>query len=263
MAEKNIFWLVDVGKSIQTKNKKKEILKGINLQIKQQEFVCIMGPTGCGKSTLMRLLAGIDRCDEGILKFEVEQETAIRSKKQFRDVGVAYQSDNLFEWLTVEKNIRQPIDVFGLEKELEGKKRVNEMLQLTGLTNYRDCYPCELSGGMRQRCAFGRALAHDPEVLLLDQPFGALDAITRKILGTELLKIWKQEHKTVVMVTNSVPEALMLANRIVVLSQAPAEITEILDNPLSYEERLGNLQESQIYVELSERLNQLVHSERR
>ena len=134
------------------------------------------------------------------------------------------------------------------------------MLELTGLKNYSDCYPRELSGGMRQRCAFARALAHDPEVLLLDQPFGALDAITRKILGIELLKIWKEAtDKTVIMVTNSVVEALMLAQRVIVLSAAPATVFTEVINPLSYEERIGDLAENETFITLSEKLNALVH----
>lgn len=259
MAEKHVFQLIDIGKSIKTKERSKEILQGINFTVGEGEFVCIMGSTGCGKSTLMRLLCGIDKYDEGIMFYKGSEIKNGMRKDMLKDIGVAYQSDNLFEWQTVTKNIENPINVFKLKKSMNVSERMEKMLDLTGLKNYRNCYPKELSGGMRQRCAFGRALAHDPEVLLLDQPFGALDAITRKILGIQLLKIWHESGKTVVMVTNNVQEALMLAQKVVILSPAPAKVLEIVENPLTYEERTSDLAENEKFLALSERLNQLVH----
>lgn len=137
------------------------------------------------------------------------------------------------------------------------------MLKLTGLEKYRNCYPHELSGGMRQRCAFGRAFVHDPEILLLDQPFGALDAITRKILGIELLKIWKEQKKTVVMITNSVPEALMVAQRVLVLSSAPGTITHEVEVDIPYEERFEEMGNKEKFIKLSETLNAYVHEKKK
>lgn len=256
----SIYELIDVCQSKKLKDGKKEIVKNVNMTVKKGEFICIMGPTGCGKSTLMRLLCGVDRYTDGILMYQDSEVKGGMNKHMLQHIGVAYQSDNLFEWQTVKKNIENPINIFGLGKQMDVEERLNRMLELTGLKNYSDCYPRELSGGMRQRCAFARALAHDPEVLLLDQPFGALDAITRKILGIELLKIWKEAtDKTVIMVTNSVVEALMLAQRVIILSAAPATVFTEVINPLSYEERIGDLAENETFITLSEKLNALVH----
>lgn len=259
MTEKQIFQLIDVGKSIRTKERSKEILQGVNLTVNEGEFVCIMGSTGCGKSTLMRLLCGIDKYEEGIMFYKGSEIKNGMRQDMLKDIGVAYQSDNLFEWQTVARNMENPIRVFHLKNTMNVPERIEKMLDLTGLKNYRSCYPKELSGGMRQRCAFGRALAHDPKVVLLDQPFGALDAITRKILGTQLLKIWHDSGKTVVMVTNNVQEALMLAQKVVVLSPAPARVVEVVENPLTYEERITDVTENEKFLALSERLNHLVH----
>lgn len=259
MAEQNIYFLENVSLMKGTKDTVKEVLKNINLRIREKEVVCIMGPTGCGKSSLMRLLSGLDTVTDGIIMLDKTDIKQGISKKVRRDIGIVYQSDNLFEWRTVYKNVREPLEVFGLLKTIDTDARIMEMLELTGLKNYKDCYPKELSGGMRQRCAIARGLVHNPKILLLDQPFGALDAITRKALGTELLKIHHDTEKTVVMVTNSVQEALMLADRIVILSEAPATVMEIVDVPLTYEERNHNLMENEIFHALSDRLNQLVH----
>lgn len=263
MGPSSIYKLVDICQNRKSDGGKKEIVKHIDMSVKTGEFVCVMGPTGCGKSTLMRILCGVDTYSDGIMVFDGTEVKGGMNKKQLARIGVAYQSDNLFEWQTVEKNIQNPINIFGLKKKMNVPERIQKMLDLTGLKNYRDCYPKELSGGMRQRCAFARALAHDPEILLLDQPFGALDAITRKILGIELLKIWKEAgDKTVVMVTNSVSEALMLAQRIIILSPAPATISTEIENPMTYEERVGDLTENPRFIELSEQLNVLVHSQK-
>lgn len=259
MAGENVFKLIDINKSIRTKENIKAIIKNINFQIRRKEFVCIMGPTGCGKSSLLRIMAGLDQYTDGIMNYEDNEVKSGIPKNMRHNIGIAYQSDSLFEWLTVAQNIQQPINVFGLKGKVDVPQRVDEMLELTGLKNYKDCYPKELSGGMRQRCAFGRALVHDPGVLLLDQPFGALDAITRKVLGTELLKTWHESDKTVVMVTNNVTEALMLAQRVIVLSPAPATVTEIVEVPISYENRLDDLRDNEKFLALSEKLNKLIH----
>lgn len=260
----SVYKLIDVCQSKKLKDGTKEIVKNVNLTIEKGEFVCVMGPTGCGKSTLIRLLCGVDVYTDGILMFEDTEVKGGMRKNMLQQIGVAYQSDNLFEWQTVKKNIQNPINIFGLKKTMDVEKRLLDMLELTGLKNYSECYPKELSGGMRQRCAFARALVHDPDILLLDQPFGALDAITRKILGVELLKIWKEAggKKTVIMVTNSVSEALLLAKRVIVLSAAPAQIVTEVQNPLRYEERIGDLAESALFLELSEKLNALVHAKK-
>ena len=256
-----IFEIENVFLNKETKNGIAHILNDISFSVEKGEFVCIMGPTGCGKSSLMKLLGGLDFCTSGkvsILGKNPAEKNAI-TKEMLRNIGIAFQSDNLFEWETVEKNIQKPIDVFGLKKEIDVKARTEEMLNLTGLVKTRMCYPHELSGGMRQRCSFGRALIHSPEILLLDQPFGALDAITRKILGIELVKIHEKEKKTVVMVTNSIPEALMLADKVIVLSACPASIIHEVKVDFTYEERLSDLSENKTYQAMCETLNKYVH----
>lgn len=256
-----IFELEHVYFQKQTKNGIAHILNDISFSVEKGEFVCIMGPTGCGKSSLMKLLGNLEYITSGsisILGKDPSQKNAI-TKEMLRNIGTAFQSDNLFEWETVEKNMQKPIDVFGLRKEIDVKARTEEMLNLTGLLKTRMCYPHELSGGMRQRCSFGRALIHSPEILLLDQPFGALDAITRKILGIELVKIHEKEKKTIVMVTNSIPEALMLADKIIVLSACPAKIIHEVKVDFTYEERLSDLAENKTYQEMSETLTKYVH----
>lgn len=259
MAERNVYFLENVSEVRRTKEGHKKILKNVNLRVKEKEFVCIMGPTGCGKSSLMRLLSGLDRFSDGILLLNGREIKNGVSKEERREIGIVYQSDNLFEWRTVYKNVREVIEVFGLKKTMNVEERILKMLEMTGLNNYKDCYPKELSGGMRQRCAIARALVHDPKILLLDQPFGALDAITRKALGAGLLKIYHETEKTVVMVTNSVTEALMLADKVVVLSEAPATVADVVKVPLTYEERTGNLAENKKFLSLSDELEQLVH----
>lgn len=259
MAEQNIYFLENVSLVKSTGDVHKEILKNMNLRINKKEVVCIMGPTGCGKSSLIRLLSGLDMMTQGIIMLDGTDIKQGISRNGRRNLGIVYQSDNLFEWRTVYKNVREPLEVFHLTKEVNADERILQMLELTGLKNYKDCYPKELSGGMRQRCAIARGLVHDPQILLLDQPFGALDAITRKALGMELLKIHHETEKTIIMVTNSIQEALLLADRVVILSEAPATVNAVVKVPLTYEERSHDLVENKTFQTLSDRLNQLVH----
>lgn len=262
MAADNLIDLNSIYWKIPGKSDNREIIHNLELKIKTGDFVCIMGPTGCGKSTLLKIIAGLIKVEDGIYAYDGEMITTSIPKNKLKNVGIAYQSDSLCEWLTAEKNIRLPISVFGLKNEFDVSERVERMINLVGLKNYRDCYPHEMSGGMRQRCAFARALVHNPDVLLLDQPFGALDAITRKALGAELLKMWHEENKTVVMITNNVSEALMLANKVVVLSNAPATVVKEIKVNIPYEDRFKNLMENEEFNVLSEKLGLLVRAEK-
>lgn len=262
MAETVLLSMAHGSKSKQNGKEFREIVKDVSLSVNTHDFVCIMGPTGCGKSTLMQMLSGVDACDSGTYQFQNQDVTRGMKKNLLRNIGVVFQSDNLFEWRSVYRNVREPIEVFGLKKTMDVEARILAMLELTGLKNYRDCLPKELSGGMRQRCSIARALAHDPKTLFLDQPFGALDAITRKALGWELLKIWKESQKTVVMVTNNVTEALTLATKVVILSKAPATVSQVVEIPFTYEERTQNLMEHPQYLELREKLDALVHTQK-
>lgn len=251
----SIYW------SIPGENTKKEILRNINLKIEKGDFVTIMGPTGCGKSSLMKLILGLTEVKDGVYVYDGQSIATGIPKEKLKNVGIAYQSDSLFEWLTVEKNIKQPIKILGMKNKYDVDKRVEKMLELVGLRNYKECYPHELSGGMRQRCAFARAIVNYPDVLFLDQPFGALDAITRKMLGCELLKMWKEEKKTVVMITNNVTEALRVSNKVIVLSKAPATVVEEINVDIPHEERFEKLHMNEEFIRLSKKLNKLVRQD--
>lgn len=195
----------------------------INLTVRDGEFLSIVGPSGCGKSTLLDLLAGLEPASSGAIYVNGK-----RVDGPDQEVGIVLQGYALFPWRTVRKNVE-----FGLEiKELEKKERreiSQRYIELVGLTGFEDSYPHELSGGMRQRVAIARALAYDPVVLLMDEPFAAVDAQTREVLQEELLRIWEQTGKTVVFITHSIEEAIFLSDRIAVMSSNPGTIKEVLE----------------------------------
>lgn len=192
-------------------------LDDVSFDVCAQEFVSILGPSGCGKSTLLRIIAGLSSYD-GALNVNGEDVTA-----PMDDVGIVFQSANLLPWRTVEANLRLGVEIRG---ETAEPGRMKSMLSMIGLDGFEGAYPHELSGGMRQRVAIGQALVRDPKVLLLDEPFGALDALTRDKLNIELLRIWQAEKKTVVLVTHSIPEAILLSDRVLVMSGRPGRLVE-------------------------------------
>jgi NitT/TauT family transport system ATP-binding protein len=195
-------------------------LQDINLAIRRGEFVCIVGPSGCGKSTFLNLIAGFDRPSRGELRL---RGRAI--EKPGADRGVVFQEHALFPWLTVRQNIAFGPSVRHV-KRAEYVPRIDALLELVGLTNFALLYPDQLSGGMRQRAAIARALVNDPEILLMDEPFGALDLLTREAMQRELARIWGETGKTVVLVTHSVDEAVLLGDRVVVFTTHPGRIKE-------------------------------------
>ena len=249
-----------VGKSFDTGKGKNDVLRNISLNIHEGEFVCIMGSTGCGKSTLMRIMSGIEKCSSGTFNLYEHDVTKGIPKKYLNHLGTMFQSDNLLEWRTVYDNVKLPLEVFGIRNFPDSKQRITSALELVGLLDYKDCYPKELSGGMRQRCAVARALVHSPDILLMDQPFGALDAITRKTLNQELLKIYHKTGCTGVMVTNNVSEALTIATRVIVLGQSPTTITAKIDVPFTYEERINDLIENPEFLKLRAELDRYVRA---
>ena len=193
-------------------------LDRISFDIYPQEFVCILGPSGGGKSTLLRILVGLLPASEG----EVYYKGRLVNVPQ-NDIGFVFQNANLMPWRTVLENIMLPLELSG-KKGVEARLAAKEMVELVGLHGFEDTLPRDLSGGMAQRVAIARALVHDPQVLLLDEPFGALDALTRERMGIELMRIWQARKKTVVMVTHSISEALFLADRVLVLSARPGQL---------------------------------------
>ena len=201
-------------------------LDRVSFEVNPQEFVCLVGPSGSGKSTLLRLLAGLLRPTEGRVLFEGESLTSPR-----RRIGFVFQKANLMPWRTVRANVGLPLELQGVPAA-ELNARTQELIDLVGLSGFEQSLPRDLSGGMEQRVAIARALVHNPDVLLLDEPFGALDALTRERMGAELLRIWEARTKTVVMVTHSIPEALLLSDRVLVLSSRPGQVRLALDVPL-------------------------------
>ncbi len=198
-------------------------LDDVSFSVADGEFVCLVGPSGCGKTTLFRVVAGLTEATDGRVLLDGTEVTAPTT-----DMGVVFQEYHLFPWLTVEENVG-----FGLERSdrpaAERDRRVDEMLDLVGLAEFRDAYPKSLSGGMKQRVAIARALAVDPDLLLMDEPFGAVDAQTREMLQRELLDVWASTGKTVLFVTHDVAEAVTLADRVVVMAAEPGRVREVVD----------------------------------
>lgn len=201
-------------------------LENISLQVWPREFVCLIGPSGCGKSTLLRLLAGLLRPTTGRVLFEGELLTRPR-----RRIGFVFQKANLMPWRSVRDNILLPLELQG-QATPNAQQQATSLIELVGLSGFEHSFPRNLSGGMEQRVAIARALIHNPDLLLLDEPFGALDALTRDRMGTELLRIWEARKTTVVMVTHAIPEALLLADRVLVLGPRPGQLRLALEVPL-------------------------------
>ena len=200
-------------------------LAGIDLQVEEGEFISLIGPSGCGKSTLLRLV--------GDLLSPTGGEVAVNGKppaqaRRDRDYGMVFQSATLLEWRKVRANVELPLEIM----EMGGKRRrerAGEMLRLVGLEEFADHYPWQLSGGMQQRVSIARALAFEPSLLLMDEPFGALDEMTRERMQAELLRIWSETRTTVIFVTHSIPEAVFLSTRAVIMSPRPGRITRVVD----------------------------------
>ena len=210
-------------------------LAGVSFRVAPGEFLCIVGPSGCGKTTLLRILGGLAKPTGGSVYLEGEPLTAPR-----RRIGFVFQKAALLPWRTVLENVTLPLEIQGVEAA-EARRRAEELLELVRLAGFEGAYPHELSGGMEQRVAIARALVHDPAILLLDEPFGALDALTRERMNLELLRIWRAKRKTVVMVTHSIQEAIFLADRILVMSSRPGRIEASFPVPLPRPRRLEML----------------------
>jgi NitT/TauT family transport system ATP-binding protein len=203
-----------------------EALRGIDLKVHRREFVCVIGPSGCGKSTLIRILAGLEKASSG----EVLLDGA-PVKGPCRDRGMVFQSYSLFPWLTVKGNVMFGPQVAGSSRTM-AESHAREWLEVVGLSKFADAYPHQLSGGMRQRVAIARALANKPRILLMDEPFGALDAQTRAKMQKHLLDIWRNVDVTVLFITHDLDEAVYLADRILVLKAHPGEVQELIEVPV-------------------------------
>ena len=214
-----------VTKTFATKTGDVSALEAIDLTIAEGEFVALIGPSGCGKSTLLRLIADLDTPTAGTI--EVFGKPATRARRD-QDYGIAFQQAGLLPWRTVAANIALPLELHGVPAA-QRKARVAELAELVGLTDFADRHPDQLSGGMQQRVAIARSLAERPRLLLMDEPFGALDEMTRERMQTELARIAAETGAAVVFVTHSIPEAVFLSDRVVVMSPRPGRITQIIE----------------------------------
>ena len=218
-------------------------LKNVNLDIKQGEFISLLGPSGCGKTTLLRIIADLLQPTEGKITVRGETPRDIRLKKKY---GGVFQNPVLYDWRTIRRNICMPMELMGMKKA-ERTKQVTKMLDLVGLQDFGKRYPYELSGGMQQRVGIARALAIDPEILLMDEPFSALDEFTREKLHVDLLEIWRKTNKTVIFVTHNISEAVFLSDRVVVLSPHPGRVSTVIDINLPRPRDMESKQTTEFY----------------
>ena len=205
-------------------------LREIDLNVEAGEFVVILGPSGCGKTTLLRIIGGLLRPSDGAILIGGESLWVGENRNDavVQELGVVFQDANLFPWLTIEENVSLPLELRGVPKR-ERLEKAHELCALVGVNGFEAMYPRELSGGMRQRVAIARALSYEPHILLMDEPFGALDALTRDQMNLEIQRIWRNSKSTIVFVTHSIPEATFLADRIVLLSPRPGMIQSITE----------------------------------
>ncbi|HYZ43360.1 MAG TPA: ABC transporter ATP-binding protein [Xanthobacteraceae bacterium] len=227
-------------------------LKDVSLSIKQNEFVTLVGPSGCGKSTLLKLMGALIRPSRGTLLFD-----GVPLKHPTRDVGIVFQDAVLLEWRTVLDNVLLPTEILGLDK-VKSRGRAMELINLVGLAGFERRFPRELSGGMQQRVSLCRALIHNPSVLLMDEPFAALDAMTREELGFELMRIWDTHKKTVIFVTHNISEAILLADRVVAMTPRPGRIARIVDIELS-RPRTIDMEFTQRFKSYSDQIREVIY----
>ena len=220
-------------------------LEGIDLEIARGEFVSLIGPSGCGKSTLLRIVGDLIAPSNGTVT--VNGKSAEQARRD-RDYGMVFQAPVLFDWRTVEDNVKLPLEILGQDSATR-TKRAREMLELVELGDFLKHHPYQLSGGMQQRVAIARALAFQPSILLMDEPFGALDEMTRERMNDEVLRIWEQTGTTILFVTHSIPEAVFLSSRVVVMSARPGRITTVVDIDLP-RPRNEDTRETRRYFEL-------------
>ncbi|MDB6073610.1 MAG: transporter related, partial [Verrucomicrobiaceae bacterium] len=228
------------------------VFEDMSLDIHRREFICVIGPSGCGKSTLIRIVAGLDECSGGEVLLDGKSVAG-----PGRDRGMVFQGYTLFPWLTVKRNV-----MFGLE--MQGKNgtaaesEARQWLDMVGLGKFEDSYPHELSGGMKQRVAIARALANEPRILIMDEPFGALDAQTRCQMQSYLLQIWKKVDVTILFITHDLEEAAYLSDRILVMGTNPGRVVEFIDNPIPRPRSPAQFLSAE-YLALKMRLEELIH----
>lgn len=226
-------------------------LSNIDLAVKRGEFISFIGPSGCGKTTLMRVVADLEQPTSGSVTVNGKTPEQARLDRSY---GYVFQAAALFPWRTIEDNISLPLEIMGFSKA-ERRERIEKNLALVNLSGFDKKYPWQLSGGMQQRASIARALSFDPDMLLMDEPFGALDEIVRDHLNEQLLKLWAATRKTVIFVTHSIPEAVFLSTKIVVMSPRPGRIHEIIDCDLGPDRPL-EIRESEAFLKIAHRVRE-------
>jgi len=231
-----------------------EVIHGIDIQVADGEFIVIVGPSGCGKSSLLRLVAGLNQPSSGTIRLDGRAVT-----RPGRDRGMVFQSYTLFPWLTVRENVEFGLRVAGVAAA-ERARIARRYIAEVGLEGFETSYPKQLSGGMRQRVALARALANDPEILLMDEPFGALDSQTRSLMQELLLKVWEHAHKTVLFITHDIDEAILLGDRVHVMTARPGRIKEMIEIEIP-RPRSVELLTTPEFIAVKRRIMALIHDE--
>lgn len=237
--------------TFQTNDGPVHALKDVSLDIAKGEFVSFIGPSGCGKTTLLRVIADLEQPTEGTLTVNGMTPEAARKARAY---GYVFQAAGLYPWRTIAGNVKLPLEIMGFSRS-EMESRVERVLELVELSGFARKFPWQLSGGMQQRASIARALAFDADILLMDEPFGALDEIVRDRLNEQLLELWARTEKTIGFVTHSIPEAVYLSTKIVVMSPRPGRITDIIDSPLPRERPL-ELRDSPEFIEIAHRVRE-------
>ncbi|MGC2713730.1 MAG: ABC transporter ATP-binding protein [Pseudolabrys sp.] len=242
----------DLSKVFNTPKGSTTALNRINFETHRREFLCVVGPSGCGKSTLIRILAGLEQHSSGEVLLDGKPVSEPGS-----DRGMVFQGYTLFPWLTVRKNVMFGLEINGKDR-YEAERQAMQWLQLVGLEKFAECHPHQLSGGMKQRVAIVRALANQPRILLMDEPFGALDAQTRARMQAHLMEIWRKIDITIVFITHDLDEAIFLSDRILVLSAHPGEVQELIEVPVPYPRNPGQFITPE-FLATRARLEELIH----
>jgi NitT/TauT family transport system ATP-binding protein len=243
--------VTDLYKTYATADGKIPALNGLGFRVEPGEFVSVLGPSGCGKTTVLRIIAGLTSKTSGMVEVDGVAVTGPQRK-----IGLVFQVPALMKWRTALENVLLPAEILRLDRA-SSRVRALELLELVGLSEFAGRYPRELSGGMQQRVAIARALAHDPAILLLDEPFSALDMMTRNQLNIELLRIWSERRKTSLLITHSIPEAIFLSDRIVVLGPRPAKILDVVTVSLP-RPRDASVRVSVAFMQIVDRIGRLV-----
>ena len=251
MTDETVISAKSLDLTFQTDDGPVHALKDVNLDITKGDFISFIGPSGCGKTTFLRVMADLDQPTDGTITINSVSPKAARESRAY---GYVFQSAGLYPWRTIGKNIRLPLEIMGISKS-EQKERVEKVLKLVELEDFEKKFPWQLSGGMQQRASIARALAFDADILLMDEPFGALDEIVRDYLNEQLLKLWHSTEKTICFVTHSIPEAVYLSTKIVVMSPRPGRIIDIIESDLP-DKRPLEIRDTKEFIDIAQRVRE-------